>query len=98
MILRAIFWIAVVSFFMPREPDLGYGRPGHEGGIAGLIQNAQTAAGDSVKTCTDNAGLCAAGTTALDAFQGVAVNSLADVKADIEQSRHNRFARLANRD
>ncbi|GAA0548480.1 hypothetical protein FHS83_000998 [Rhizomicrobium palustre] len=28
MILRAAFWIAVVAVFIPREPDLGYGRPG----------------------------------------------------------------------
>ena len=28
MILRALFWIAVVAVFMPREPDLGFGRPG----------------------------------------------------------------------
>jgi hypothetical protein len=27
MILRAAFWIAVVAVFIPREPDLGYGRP-----------------------------------------------------------------------
>jgi hypothetical protein len=28
MILRAAFWITVVAVFIPREPDLGYGRPG----------------------------------------------------------------------
>jgi hypothetical protein len=28
MIFRAIFWIAVVAVFIPREPDLGYGHPG----------------------------------------------------------------------
>ena len=28
MILRAIFWIGLVSFLMPHEPDLGFGRPG----------------------------------------------------------------------
>lgn len=27
MILRAAFWIAVVAVFIPREPDVGYGRP-----------------------------------------------------------------------
>ncbi len=27
MILRAAFWIAVVAVFIPREPDIGYGRP-----------------------------------------------------------------------
>jgi hypothetical protein len=36
--------------------------------------------------------------TALSAFQGVAVNSLDQVKADIDASRHKRFALLAPRD
>jgi len=27
MILRAAFWIAVVAVFIPREPDVGFGRP-----------------------------------------------------------------------
>ncbi|HEX2594274.1 MAG TPA: hypothetical protein VHL34_22420 [Rhizomicrobium sp.] len=99
MIVRAIFWIAVVSFFMPREPDLGFGHPGNADGIAGLIQNAQGAASATVKQpCGEDAALCAAGETALAAFQGVAVNSLAEVKADIEASRHKRFAQLAARD
>lgn len=96
MILRALFWIAVVSFFMPREPDLGFGHPGNaQGGIAGLIQTAE---GASAKACTKDSGLCATGTTALSMFQGVAVNSLDDVKADIDASRAKRFAVLAPRD
>ena len=28
MLLRAIFWIGLVAFLMPHEPDLGFGRPG----------------------------------------------------------------------
>ena len=28
MIFRAIFWIGLVSLLMPREPDIGLGRPG----------------------------------------------------------------------
>ena len=27
MIIRAIFWIGLVAFLMPHEPDLGFGRP-----------------------------------------------------------------------
>ena len=27
MILRAAFWIAVVAVLIPREPDVGFGRP-----------------------------------------------------------------------
>jgi hypothetical protein len=95
MILRALFWIAVVSFFMPHEPNLGYGHPGREAGIAGLIQSAQST---DVQECSTGTGLCAVGVTALSAFQGVAVNSLDQVKADIDASRHKRFALLAPRD
>jgi hypothetical protein len=92
MILRALFWIAVVSFFMPREPDLGYGHPGQQAGIAGLVQSAQA------RACGSESGLCEAGVTALSAFQGVAVNSLDQVKADIDASRQKRFALLSPRD
>jgi hypothetical protein len=28
MLFRALFWIALVAFLMPHEPDLGFGRPG----------------------------------------------------------------------
>lgn len=28
MIIRAVFWIGLVAFLMPQEPDLGFGRPG----------------------------------------------------------------------
>ena len=28
MLFRALFWVGLVSMLMPREPDLGYGRPG----------------------------------------------------------------------
>jgi len=28
MLFRAIFWIGLVAFLMPHEPDLGLGRPG----------------------------------------------------------------------
>ncbi len=38
MILRAIFWIGLVSLLMPHEPDLGFGRPGS--GLAALLPSA----------------------------------------------------------
>ncbi|HEY1708012.1 MAG TPA: hypothetical protein VGG10_07090 [Rhizomicrobium sp.] len=97
MIVRAIFWIAVVSFFMPREPDLGLGRPnGDTGGIAGLVQNAQTASTQA--TCDSKSNACAVGLGLLSQFRGVAVRSLAEVKADIEHSRQERaMERVAER-
>jgi hypothetical protein len=86
MILRAVFWIAVVSFFMPREPDLGLGRPGGDrDGIGGLM--ARVEAADPAKACQTRESTCATGFSLLSAFQGVAVRSLDAVRADLEQSK-----------
>jgi len=76
MLFRAIFWIAVVAIFMPREPDLGLGRPG---------------ASHAHLTCEGYGKPCAATLGALDTFQSIAVRSLAQVKAEIEadERAHN---------
>jgi hypothetical protein len=84
MILRAVFWIAVVSFFMPREPDLGLGRPSD--GIGTLMAQVEQGA-DPAKVCDNHVQTCAAGLSLFNLFQGFAVRSLDAVKADIEQSR-----------
>jgi hypothetical protein len=68
MLFRAIFWIAVVAIFMPREPDLGLGRPGASHAL----------------TCEGYGKPCATTLGALDTFQSIAVRSLAQVKAEIE--------------
>lgn len=47
MIIRAIFWIGLVAFLMPHEPDLGFGRPGaHQAKApgAGLFASVQSVA------------------------------------------------------
>ena len=91
MILRAVFWIAVVSFFMPREPDLGLGRPGSaQDGIGGLM--ARVEAAEPAKACEGHETACSTGFSLLSAFQGVAVRSLDAVKADIEQSKAKQTA------
>jgi hypothetical protein len=79
MLFRAIFWIAVVAIFMPREPDLGLGRPGAPHAL----------------TCAGYGKPCAATLGALDTFQSLAVRSLAQVKAEIEadERAHNDDAR-----
>ncbi len=85
MILRAIFWIGLVSFLMPREPDLGFGRPGlsvSPASIASLIRTP-----DVQGACTQNKIACAGGLSILDGFQAVAVRSLDEVRADIEANR-----------
>jgi hypothetical protein len=89
MIIRAIFWIGLVAFLMPHEPDLGFGRPGANAttprSIGGLIQstNVQSA-------CDHHAAACAGGLSIFDGFQSVAMHSLDEVRADIEAHRSRR--------
>ncbi|MEI9989968.1 MAG: hypothetical protein WDM86_08005 [Rhizomicrobium sp.] len=85
MIMRAIFWIGLVSFLMPREPDLGFGRPGaavSPASIASLIQST-----DVQGACAQHKEACAGGLSILDGFQAYAVRSLDQVRADIEANR-----------
>ena len=100
MIFRAIFWIGVVSLLMPREPDLGLGRPslggGFSGGLGGLTwpstaapAAARAVAGTS-NLCSSHAEACAGGLAVLDSFQNQAVRGLAQIKAEIEESRKQR--------
>ena len=98
MIFRAIFWIGLVSLLMPREPDLGLGRPGglHIPGLAAaapaLAKSAlvQSPLAGSTTVCTDHAAACAGGLSMLDSFQDQAVRGLAQVKAEIEADRKER--------
>lgn len=90
MILRAMFWITLVSVVMPREPDLGLGRPGTHG----LSSDANAWASDLLsrpsQMCGGREATCAAGLGFLDSLQSVAVRSLAQVKADIEAQQRAR--------
>lgn len=94
MILRAIFWIALVSVLMPHEPDLGFGRP-HLGISlpARLGDLAKEASAAPAQACDGRSAACMAGIALLDSFQAVTVRSLAQVKADIEQDRRDDFIR-----
>jgi hypothetical protein len=95
MILRALFWVAVVSVLMPREPDLGFGRPGMQGSA---LQNATAWAKSSLSApdsgCQDHASACVAALGVLDSIQSVTVQGLAQVKADIEEQQRERALRL----
>ena len=98
MIFRALFSIAVVALLMPHEPNLGLGRPGASdlpGSIAAL---ARDVAGAPQQACTDHAQGCMAALGFLDMLQNTAVQSLAQVKAEIEQSQRERQQRLAYND
>jgi hypothetical protein len=90
MIFRAIFWIAVVSVLMPHEPDLGFGRPHMGEALPSKLSTlvAQTST-DAAQSCSADNKACTAGLALLDSFQSVAVRSLADVKADLDQSQQN---------
>jgi hypothetical protein len=83
MIFRALFWIAVVAILMPREPDLGLGRPG--------AAHAPTNA-DARFTCEGYGKSCVTALDTLDSFQSIAVRSLAQVKAEIEADKRTHGA------
>ena len=94
MILRAIFWIGLVSFLMPHEPDLGFGRPGAAAAASLPAPSSLTAliqtAGDAQSACTAHKDACAGTLSILDGFQQFAVRSLDQVRADIEANRNKR--------
>jgi len=96
MILRAIFWIGLVSFLMPHEPDLGFGRPGASAGLApaatpssitALIQASSAGAADVQDACAAHRQACAGSLSILDMFQSTAIRSMDQVRADLEANR-----------
>ena len=92
MILRALFWIAVVSVLMPREPDLGFGpsrRAGFHGAIGNDLGDGALSARQALHAVTTRRPAVSA-LSALDSVQSVAVRSLAQVKADIEDQERER--------
>ena len=78
---------------MPREPDLGSGRPGAGTSPPSNIA-ARTVSGLSRpdKACLEPAGACAGGLALLDSFQDQALRGLAMVKAEIDADRKARAA------
>jgi hypothetical protein len=82
MILRAIFWIGLVFFLMPHEPDLGFGRPGGQANqptrdaIGGLIQSPNA-------ECRQD---CSAGFLA--GVRALAIRNLEQVRADLAANGH----------
>ena len=93
MILRAIFWIGLVSFLMPHEPDLGFGRPGAAlpsampSSIGSLIEATGAGAANAQAACTTHREACAGTLSVLDGFQQVAIRSMDQVRADLEANR-----------
>ena len=67
---------------MPREPDLGLGRPGT---THSFVPNLERGAADL--NCRDYGKTCATALNVVDTFQSFAVKNLAQVKADIEEDQ-----------
>lgn len=93
MIFRAMFWIAVVAVLMPREPDLGLGRPGASSGnllssLAGLIEPGPSVCKDHELACS-----AASGMMPKVNVPDFAASGLADVRAQFEEAKREREAR-----
>jgi hypothetical protein len=85
MILRAVFWIAVVAVFIPHEPDLGFGRPSAEGFLPTKATDGRLAVATLI--CKENPAACANGLQWTDDLRSTILNNLERVKADLKQSR-----------
>jgi len=94
MIIRAVFWIGLVSLLAPHEPDLGLGRPG-----AGIAQTSPAAILSAAAGLSRTDGTCgsacagAPGAPSEALFDnGRVIAGLADVRAQIAADRKARAA------
>jgi hypothetical protein len=93
MIFRAVFWIGLAALLMPREPDLGLGRPG---AVTSHLTSAsiQSAADGLSRTGQDCSSACAGGLLSVFHLNSARLAAgLANVKAQIEQDQHDRAQR-----
>jgi hypothetical protein len=93
MIFRAVFWIGLAALLMPREPDLGLGRPG--AGTSHLTSaSIQSAAKGLSRTDQDCSSACAGGLLSVFHLNSDRLAAgLADVKAQIKQDQRDRAQR-----
>jgi hypothetical protein len=84
---------------MPREPDLGLGRPGATASLPGAIISRLTGFVEpGSANCKDREMACIAASGAASQLQSTAFRSLAEVKAEIEEAKRERQAeRMASR-
>jgi hypothetical protein len=93
MIFRAIFWIGLVALLMPREPDLGFGRPGAGASLPSTVTSwAAKGLSRPGNVCADQTAACAGASALLGSFQSDALRGLAEVKAEIDADRKARSA------
>jgi hypothetical protein len=90
MIFRAVFWIGLAALLMPREPDLGLGRPG--AGTLHLTSTSIRSAADGLSRMgQDCSSACAGGLLSVFHLNSDRLTAgLADVKAQIEQDQRDR--------
>jgi len=93
MIFRAVFWIGLAALLMPREPDLGLGRPG--AGTAHLTSASIRSAANGLSRMDHDCGsACAGGLLSVFHLNSDRLTAgLADVKAQIEQDQRDRAQR-----
>ena len=92
MILRALFWIAVVAILLPHEPNLGLGTP--QSASAKLFSGISQAMASDQAGCRDKETACIAASGILARIQGVTAGGLADVKAQLAEARRERGGKL----
>lgn len=92
MLFKAVFWIAVISMLMPREPNLGFGRPGAPSADTFLPRVSQ-ALGAPGQNCKTGLAACVMGLDVLNVLPALGLRPLADVKADIDQAVRERKAK-----
>lgn len=95
MILRAVFWIGLVSLLAPHEPDLGLGRPGAGISLPATVKSwAVTGLSRPGNICDGAEGACAGG---LGVLKGaIDQRRLADMKLELDASIKARTAQLHN--
>lgn len=77
MIFRAVFCLALVAVLIPREPDLGFGRP------ASAFAPSRSLEALLARTSGPS-------TSIMDGFRARLLEGLATVKADIERDQKAR--------
>lgn len=82
MLLRSLFWIAVVLVLMPREPGL----PTHAAALATVQATLGDIASESGAECNPYATICETGSKIIDAVRSAAIANLIRVKVEIRES------------
>jgi hypothetical protein len=92
MIMRALFFMAVVAILMPHEPNLGSDRPDSHVSAASMLSTLASVVSPSQESCRDRAIACAAAIAASGQLQAAAFQSLGQIKTELEAERAKRRA------